>query len=70
MPDQPILPPLTVGAIRATAVEVPPNFILGTSRGAFRRVPLLLIDVTTKEGITGRSYLFCYLRAAAARSSI
>jgi mandelate racemase len=65
MPDQPILLPLTVGAIRATAVEVPPNFILGTSRGAFRRVPLLLIDVTTKEGITGRSYLFCYLRAAA-----
>jgi len=65
MPDQPILPRLTVRAIRATPVEIAPNFILGTSRGAFRRVPLLLIDVATEEGITGRSYLFCYLPAAA-----
>ena len=65
MPDQPPLPHLTVRTIRATPVEVPPTFILGTSRGAFRRVPLLLLDVETKEGITGRSYLFCYLRAAA-----
>ena len=65
MPDQPSLPSLTVRAIRATPVEVPPNFVLGTSRGAFQRVPLLLIDVETEEGVTGRSYLFCYLRAAA-----
>ena len=65
MPDQPFMPVLTVRAIRATPVEVPPNFVLGTSRGAFRQVPLLLIDLETKEGVTGRSYLFCYLRAAA-----
>src|SRR5262249_54012709 len=25
---------------------------------------LLLVDVETEEGVTGRSYLFCYLRAA------
>jgi mandelate racemase len=62
MPDQPLL---TVRAIRATPVEVPPTFVLGTSRGAFRQVPLVLIDVDTEEGITGRSYLFCYLRAVA-----
>ena len=65
MPDQPPLPPLTVRAIQARPVEVPPNFILGTSRGAFRSVPLLLLDLETEEGITGCSYLFCYLRAAA-----
>lgn len=65
MPDQPSMPVLTVRAIRATPVEVPPNFVLGTSRGAFRQVPLLLIDLETAEGVTGRSYLFCYLRAAA-----
>jgi len=65
MPDQPSLPPLTVRGIWATAVEVPPTFILGTSRGAFRQVPLLLIDVETEEGITGRAYLFCYLRTIA-----
>jgi len=39
--------------------------VLGTSRGAFRQVPLLLLDLETEEGVTGRSYLFCYLRAAA-----
>ena len=65
MPDQPPMPALTVRAIRATPVEVPLNFVLGTSQGAVRQAPLLLIDLETEEGITGRSYLFCYLRAAA-----
>jgi hypothetical protein len=49
MPDQPFMPVLTVRAIRATPVEVPPNFVLGTSRGAFRQVPLLLIDLETRS---------------------
>ena len=59
------MPVLTVRAIRATPVEVPLNFVLGTSQGAVRQAPLLLIDLETEEGITGRAYLFCYLRAAA-----
>jgi mandelate racemase len=66
MPRQPALPQLTVRAVRATPVEVPLNFVLGTSVGAFRRAPLLLIDLETEEGVTGCAYLFCYLRAAAA----
>ncbi len=65
MPDQPSMPPLTVRAIRATPVEVPLNFMLGTSQGALREVPLLLVDVETEQGVTGRSWVFCYLRAAA-----
>jgi mandelate racemase len=66
-PDQSVaeLPALTVRSIRARAVEVPLNFVLGTSRGAVRQAPLLLVDVETEEGVTGRAYLFCYLRAAA-----
>jgi mandelate racemase len=64
MPKQPPIPSLTVRAVRGTPVEVPPNFVLGTSMGAFRQVPLLLIDLETEEGVTGRTYLFCYLRAA------
>jgi mandelate racemase len=64
MPDQPPMPVLTVRAIQATLVDVPLNFVLGTSRGAFRQAPLLLIDLETKEGVTGRCYLFCYLPAA------
>ena len=65
MPNQPPLPALTVRAIRATPVELPLNFVLGTSQGALRQVPLLLIDLETEQGVTGRCYLFCYLRAAA-----
>jgi mandelate racemase len=65
MSNPPVWPALTVRAIRATPVELPPNFILGTTMGAFRQVPLLLIDLETEEGVTGRSYVFCYLRAAA-----
>ncbi len=65
MPERTQIPSLTVRGLRATPVEVPPNFILGTTMGAFRQVPLLLIDLETEEGVTGRSYVFCYLRAAA-----
>jgi mandelate racemase len=36
------------------------TFALGTSAARVTEAPLLLIDVETKEGITGRSYLFCY----------
>ncbi len=57
------MPALTVRAIRARPVEVPLNFVLGTSQGALRQVPLLLIDVETEEGVTGRSWLFCYVSA-------
>jgi mandelate racemase len=64
MSQQPPISSLTVRAIRATPVEIPANFVLGTSVGSFRQVPLLLIDLETKEGVTGRTYLFCYLRAA------
>ncbi len=64
MPNPPKMPALTIRALRATPVEVPLNFVLGTSQQAMHTVPLMLIDVDTEEGITGRAYLFCYLRAA------
>jgi len=43
------------------------NFPLGTSAGTVDKAPLLLIDLETEEGITGRTYLFCY-RPSAARA--
>ena len=58
-------PRLTVRAVRARAVEVPLKLPLGTSAGTLRSAPLLLVDVDTEEGVTGHSYLFCYLPAAA-----
>src|SRR5262249_62286945 len=65
MAKQPPIPSLTVRALRGTPVEVPLNFVLGTSADAIRMAPLLLIDLETEQGITGRTYVFCYLRAAA-----
>lgn len=56
---------LTLRSIRAIGVEVPMKLPLGTSAATVRAAPLLLIDVETEEGVTGRSWLFCYLPAAA-----
>ncbi len=58
-------PRLTLRAIRASGVEVPLKVPLGTSAGTLRSAALLLIDLETEEGVTGHSYLFCYLPAAA-----
>ena len=53
-------PLLTIRAIRSIGVEVPMTYALGTSRGVITKAPLLLIDLETEEGVTGRSYLWCY----------
>src|SRR3712207_6555993 len=57
--------PLTIRGVRTTAVEVPMRFPLGTSAATIRAAPLLLIDLETEEGVTGRTYLFCYRRSGA-----
>jgi len=57
-------PQLTLRAIRCVGVEVPMTYALGTSRGVITKAPLLLIDLETKEGVAGRSYLWCYFPAA------
>jgi mandelate racemase len=56
------VPRLTARAIRAVGVEVPMTYALGTSRAVINKAPLLLIDLDTEEGITGRSYLWSYMR--------
>ena len=40
------------------------TYALGTSRGVITKAPLLLIDLDTEEGITGRSYIWSYFPAA------
>jgi mandelate racemase len=54
-------PRLTVRRIRAVGVEVPMTYALGTSLAVITRAPLLLIDLETEEGVTGRSYVWCYM---------
>src|SRR5579863_3192171 len=58
-------PRLTIRGVTTTVVEVPMNFPLGTSAATLRAAPLLLVDLLTEEGVTGRTYLFCYRRSAA-----
>jgi mandelate racemase len=58
-------PNLTIRALRATPVAVPMARPLGTSAQTIRSAPLLLIDLETEQGITGRAYLFCYMAMAA-----
>jgi mandelate racemase len=71
MPPNTDFPVLTVRAISAVGVEVPMRFTLGTSRGRITKAPLLLIDVETAEGITGRAYLWSYFpRAMTAIASL
>jgi len=65
MPNRPSTRSLIVRAVRGTPVEVPLNFVLGTSAAVVRQAPLMLIDVETEQGITGRTWLFCYLPATA-----
>jgi len=55
---------LTVRSVEATMVVVPMKRPLGTSAMQITQAPLLLIDLLTEEGITGRAYLFCYVPAA------
>lgn len=55
---------LTIRNIRTIGTEVPMTFALGTSREAIAKAPLLLVDLETQEGITGRAYLWCYFRQA------
>ena len=51
---------LTVRSLAARAVNVPMRLPLQTSNGTLRIAPLVLLDLQTEEGITGRTYLFCY----------
>ena len=59
------LPRLTVRSLRAVPVMVPMTYALGTSAATVRVAPLLLLDLETHEGVTGRGYQFCYRAAAA-----
>jgi mandelate racemase len=59
-------PALTIQSVSAVGVEVPMICALGTSRGRITKAPLLLIDLQTEEGVTGRAYLWAYFPQAMA----
>lgn len=51
---------LSIKSIQARAVNVPLRKPHPTAGGNVVSAPLVLIDLETTDGITGRSYLFCY----------
>ncbi len=53
---------LKVRGVRARPVAAPMKRPLATSSGTVNVAPLLLIDLETDAGITGRSYLFAIVR--------
>src|SRR3982751_729529 len=53
-------PELPIRALETRAIRVPMRRPLVTSRGAITQAPLVLIDLTTEEGVPGRAYLFAY----------
>jgi mandelate racemase len=59
------IPALTLRSLRTTALAVPMKRPLGTSAQMVRTAPLLLLDLETEQGVTGRTYLYCYLPMAA-----
>ena len=56
--------PLRTRAVTARLVRVPMRRPLHTSASRVTEAPLVLIDLDTEEGITGRTYIFCYLESA------
>lgn len=55
---------LTISDIRTYPVVAPLKYPVTTASGTLGEAPLLLIDLMTREGITGRAYLLAYQRLA------
>ena len=52
----------TIRSVRARAVVAPISRPVKNAFGVIEAAPLVLIDVVTDQGITGRSYIFAYSR--------
>ena len=59
-------PPPIIRDVRVRTVDAPLRRAVRTAVGTIPSAPLVLIDVTTEEGVAGRSYLFAYSRVALA----
>jgi mandelate racemase len=53
-------PKLTIRGLQVRAVDAPLANPIRTAVGEVPSAPLVLIDISTEEGVTGRSYLFAY----------
>ena len=58
------VPQLFIAGVTAKAVVAPLVRPVKTAVGTIPAAPLVLIDVTTREGITGKAYIFAYTTTA------
>ena len=58
------VPHLVIAGVTAKAVVAPLVRPVKTAVGTIPAAPLVLIDVTTREGITGQAYIFAYTTTA------
>lgn len=56
---------LTICSVRTRVIKVPLRFALGTSADVVHTVPIVLVDLATNEGVTGRAYAFGYTPSGA-----
>jgi mandelate racemase len=56
-PDAPV-----IRSVRARAIDAPISRPVKNAFGVIRSAPLVLIDVVTDQGFTGRSYIFAYTK--------
>ncbi len=49
-----------IRSVKARAIVVPLKRLLKNAFGVFEAAPLVLIDIATDQGVTGRSYIFAY----------
>ena len=54
---------LTIKNIRARAVQAPLKRPPRSASGEIPNAALVLIDITTNEGVTGSSYVFAFMRS-------
>ncbi|MGG5818520.1 enolase C-terminal domain-like protein [Falsiroseomonas sp. HW251] len=57
-------PPLTIRGLAVRTVNPPIDPPVRTSAGTLAAAPLVLLDLHTDEGVTGRAYVFAYTPAA------
>jgi mandelate racemase len=57
---------IKIRSVETKGVMVPLRYALGTSAAVVSEAPLLLVDLHTDAGLTGRAYLFCYQPSGAA----
>ncbi|WP_309550559.1 enolase C-terminal domain-like protein [Rhizobium rhizogenes] len=51
---------VTIAGVLARSVDIPLEFPVQTSVGLVATAPLVLIDITTSNGVVGHAYLFTY----------